>query len=130
MPLFCSEGSALGRMVAPVGSRAAGNDLGGRSDHYRQQQQQQQIRRVRPEAVSSAPPSSSSAVAPSALSVARKEIRLVSGTPGFFYSSDVSSSDATTAGIDLQTFLPRSDAVFGDHMAAMLAPHDRCGLFV
>jgi hypothetical protein len=34
-------------------------------------------------------------------------------------------SSLLPSGVDLQAFLPRSDSVFGDAMAAMLAPHDR-----
>jgi hypothetical protein len=74
---FFSEGSALGRMVAPAGARAGGGDLGGRSDHYRQQQQQQQQpRRARPDSGSSVSVPTSSAPA---IPLQRKETRLVSG---------------------------------------------------
>ena len=106
----------------------AGNDLGGRSDHYRQQQQQQQqqqLRRARPDALQSAPPPASSALSAPAAAPLRKETRLVSGAPAVC-GRPCHASHPWPAGVDLQTFLPRSDAVFGDPMAAMLAPHDRC----
>ena len=111
-------------MVAPAAARAGGGDLGGRSDHYRQQQQQQQqLRRARPDSGSAVSVPTSSAPA---IPLQRKETRLVSGDkPSGCLSRDVKCDLIHVSGVDLQSFLPRSDAVFGDAMAAMLAPHDR-----
>ena len=113
-------------MVAPPGARAGGGDLGGRSDHYRQQQQQQQQqpRRARPDSGSSVSVPTSSAPA---IPLQRKETRLVSGDNNSRDSLSwaVNIDLIRASGVDLQSFLPRSDSVFGDAMAAMLAPHDR-----
>jgi hypothetical protein len=109
-------------MVAPAGARAGGGDLGGRSDHYRQQQQQP--RRARPDSGSSVSVPTSSAPA---IPLQRKETRLVSGDNNSRDSLSwaVNIDLIRASGVDLQSFLPRSDSVFGDAMAAMLAPHDR-----